>query len=160
MDPDIDDLIRKFAQLLDGAAPFVISEAPATSAPDEYWENWIQANWELFVEARLRPGLFLEIYGPGADFHDRSSRVSYPDATPTHSVVCSPKAGKAARDVLSGTDLVFPEAGLPLEELVTIEGTWYERHPPFDHVLVEIEDEPHVFDIDDVTFGLGPPTGG
>jgi hypothetical protein len=160
METNVDELIRNFSRFLALGAPLVLAEAAKTDAPEEYWEDWAQANWERFVEARLEPGIFLEIYGSGADCNDSGSRVSWPDAVPTRSVVCLPKAGHTIRDQLDGKYIDTPEAGFPLEELVALEGGWYERKPPFDHVLVEVGDFSHVFSMDDVTFALGPPTRG
>lgn len=162
MSSDVDDLIRAFAKLLAGSAVLVQAEAAKTDAPDEFWNDWVQANWEAFVEARLGPGLFLEVYGEGADCNGASSRVWMPDAVPTNSVVCVPRNGKAdaVRDALSGKDVPIPRTGLALEELVALAGTWYARRPPFDHALVEVGGATHLFKLEDVTFNLAPPTRG
>lgn len=52
--------------------------------------DWAQANWETIVEARLsttRP-VYLDVYGDGADCNPMGSRVSLPDAVPTHELRC------------------------------------------------------------------------
>lgn len=142
-----DALVRGFARLLTAAWHEVQAFAPPRSS---YVIDWLQSQWEMFVEGALPPGTFLEIYGEGADCNGRSSRVYRPDAIPTHRVVCSPR-GASAIDRISGRAMADT---WPLNELVTIDGTWYASRPPFDCVLVE--SGPYVFHLDDVVFSLAP----
>ena len=139
-----DALVRAFARLLAAAWPEVQALAPRAVA------DWLQSQWEMFVEGALPPGTILESYGEGADCNARSSRVYRPDAISTHRMVCSPR-GATVIDRLSGRAM----AGMwPLDELVTLDGAWYASRPPFDCVLVE--SGPYVFHLDDVVFSLAP----
>src|SRR5687768_9177207 len=64
-------------------------EAAAARSGEPYFlDDWTQATWEFLVE-RAFPAearIFLEVYGPGADLNGASSRVSLPEAVPTHGV--------------------------------------------------------------------------
>lgn len=46
--------------------------------------DWIQANWELLVERKVLPlNDYLEVYGAGADFNGKSSRITDIEADAT-----------------------------------------------------------------------------
>lgn len=157
---EVDSLVRSFARLLTLCWVEVATEAKQSST-GSYLQDWLQANWEMFVEAALPPGTFLEPYGEGADCNDQSSRVYRPEALPSHAIVCHPRSTKTeVIDQLAGTAVSVDPAGLPLEEFVTMAGTWYERCPPFDCVLVEDALGPRVFRIEDVEFALGAASRG
>src|SRR5689334_1003666 len=94
----IDAAVREFAQLLDRAWELVTSAAARRSDGDLV-EAWCQANWEVLVEWQMERGSFLAVYG-AADLHSDSSRITYPDAAPTHIVVIRPR-GSTAVDTLS-----------------------------------------------------------
>lgn len=156
----VDALVRGFARFLAAAWTEVIV-ASAFSRTGSFLRDWLQANWEMIVEGGLSPGVFLEVYGDGADCNERSSRVYRPDVMATHAVVCRPRDGKPSiTDILGGERIEFGTAGLPVEELVSVEGTWYATLPPFDCVLVEQNAKSHVFRIDEVIFTLAPATRG
>ena len=156
----VDDLVRSFARLLAGAWPEVVAASRMTEA-DNFVQDWLQANWEAVVEAGVGPGVFLEIYGEGADCNDRSSRVFRPEAAATHAVVCLPRPGEASiTDRLTGRVVAVGIEGVPLEELVSLEGSWFVAAPPFDCVLVEGDDLSYVFKMSDVVFALGAASRG
>src|SRR5262245_26326814 len=149
---DIDALVRFFGQLLDSAWPHVQSAA-ALGKYESFVDDWLQANWEMLVERALPPGVYLEIYADGADCNDRSSRVLSPSAEATSEVMCVPKDGGAQLFSVVGSVYVnVPQHGLPVEELVSCEGKWYARKPPFNHALVLVGSDTFVFDINLVTF--------
>lgn len=157
---DVNGLVRGFARLL-SVCWIEVTTTAKTSSTGSYLQDWLQANWEMFVEAALPPGTFLEPYGEGADCNEQSSRVYRPEALPSHVIVCRPRSTKTEIvDLLAGTAVPVDSAGLPLEEFVTMAGTWYERCPPFDCVLVEDAVGPRVFRIEDVEFALGPASRG
>lgn len=59
-------------------------------------DDWLQANWEIIVEAPLN--VFLEPYGDGADCNGASSRVWEPAKLPTHKLMCrSSHTGKIVK---------------------------------------------------------------
>jgi hypothetical protein len=150
----VDILMRRFARLLASAWDEVLA-ASLLSNTGSFLEDWLQANWEMFVEGGLAPTIFLEVYGEGADCNGESSRVYRPDVTATHVVVCLPKPGATTiSDILTNEEIVVAKAGLPIEELVSMEGTWYARKPPFDCILVEQGDKTYLFNIDDLVFSL------
>lgn len=156
----VDDLVRGFARLLANAWPEVLAASRLTKA-GSFVQDWLQANWEAVVEAGIGPGVFLEVYGEGADCNDRSSRVYRPEATPTHAVVCLSRPGEeGVIDRLSGRLIAVSSDGLPVEELVTLEGSWYTARPPFDCVLVERDGNSYVFRINEVAFSLGHASRG
>jgi hypothetical protein len=121
----IDAVVRRFARLL-AAAWSEVLDASRLSTTGSFLQDWLQANWEIMVEASLEPGVFLEVYGEGADCNERSSRVYRPDGTATHAVVCLPRLGAGtAQDILGGRHVAFTDAGLSMEAFVSREGTWY-----------------------------------
>jgi hypothetical protein len=152
---DIDTLVRGFARLLSKSWSEVQAVAPMVDT-GSYVQDWVQANWEMFVEGALPPGdILLEIYGEGADCNTRSSRVYMPEAMATHAVMCVPQAGDAVvLDLLGNEPFRFGVHGLPLEELVSMEGNWYAAKPPFDCVLVVDGGQERVFRSDTVMFRL------
>lgn len=136
-----------------------IEAAAARSGDPSFLDDWAQATWEFLVE-RAFPAearIFLEVYGAGADLHGASSRVSLPEAVPTHGIYCRPREGAAVLDRLSGLEVELqPEESL-FEELVAWDGAWYRSAPPFDHVLVtRREGAPLVLPIERLHFELRP----
>lgn len=153
----IDNLVRTFARLL-SAVWTDISAISQKSGTGSYLQDWLQANWEMIVEAGLLPGTFLEVYGEGADCNNGSSRVYRPDALATHAVYCV--ANSSVIELLTGREVHLGGGGRPLEELVAVEGTWYARKSPFNCALIEFGGEPCVLELDRVTFCLGPAIRG
>jgi hypothetical protein len=153
---DIDPIVRGFARVLSKSWQDVqaISQRVGTGS---YVQDWVQANWEMFVEGALPPGaVFLEVYGEGADCNTGSSRVYRPEAIATHAVMCVPRTGAAeVLDVLSNRPFRLGVHGIPLEEFVTMEGTWFTAKPPFDCVLVDDDGQERVIRADAVAFRLG-----
>jgi hypothetical protein len=121
--------------------------------------DWMQANWELIVEAALsrESQISLEVYGDGADCNDGTSRVWRPSSLPTHAVACLPR-DTTAKDQLTGQDVPFPAAGLPLSEFVTmVDGSgWFRAMPPFDCALLDVDGREVVVALPDLAFTLRP----
>lgn len=135
----IDALVRSFARLL-AASWQEVEFARSISTTPYFVENWLEAQWEMLVESALPPGIFLCAYGDGADFFDMSSRVHRPDTSATHVVVCSLNEHvEQVVDLTTGNVVRLPPEGVPLREFVASTGSWYERKPPFDCVLIEHE---------------------
>lgn len=156
---DIDLLVRNFARFLNASWDSALVSAEVGNY-QELIPDWLQGNWEGLVEAALRPGIFLEVYGDGADCNERSSRVHKPEVVATNVVVCRPRSGNAAWDALAGKPIIFPDGGLVLDELVSLAGSWYARRPPFDHALIIAAPNTMLFRIDDVLFDLESATSG
>lgn len=160
-DRDIDAAVRAFAKVLARSWPDV-EAASRQVVTGSYVEDWMQANWEMIVEATLPPGeVFLEVYGEGADCNDRSSRVFNPEVTPTHAVICVAATGDGiVEDIINHERFLLGAEGLPLEEFVTIEEGWFARKPPFDCVLLLHDGHERVVSANAVCFALGPATRG
>ena len=151
---NIDALVRAFARLL-AASWHEVKFACSMSTTPYFVENWLEAQWELLVEAALPPGVFLSAYGDGADFFDMSSRVHRPDTAPTHMVVCSPNEPfSQVVDSTTGNLVRLPPGGVPLREFVARADSWYERSPPFDCVLIEHEGLDCVVSAEQLSFSL------
>lgn len=151
----VDRLIRSFSRLLH-LSWSEIEQASQHVQTGSYLEDWLQANWEMFVEGALPPGTFLEVYGDGADCNGASSRVYMPEAIPTHRIICLPKADDTkVVDRLGGGEIEFGPDGLSLDRLVAIEETKYAEEPPFDCVLICVDDaHPRAAHFDDLRFEL------
>jgi hypothetical protein len=151
----IDDVVRAFSKVIAAAWQHALPVATASSNPN-FINDWLQANWEMLVEGVLPRGTYLEVYGEGADVNSGSSRVSAPDAHATAAIVVRAPAGlQSVCERLTGEGVVIPSEGFAVEEMVTLDGSWYARRAPFDCVLVETASVPLVFSLHDVVFGLG-----
>ncbi len=119
--------------------------------------DWLEANWEMLVEATVSEEgrVVLEPYGDGADCNAVGSRVWKPGVTTTHEVVVIGRSGLAAVDALSGEAFDIANAGLHFEKFVTMtsEG-WYAERVPFDHALCAKNGRDVVFSLRNVTFDL------
>lgn len=147
----IDKILRAFCLFLD--------RAQSSLAKSELVEmadlgDWCQANWELLVEGALSRHLncsvLLEPYGGGADINGRSSRVIFPEALPTHRILCRGRSAFALEH-LSHKYLSINEA--PFYQFVSWNGRQYEEVPPFQYVLLK-EDEFTLFALQDVRFDV------
>lgn len=126
-------------------------------APEEFVADWMQASWEMIVEAALSQNgiIFLEPYGDGADCNEVGSRVWRPGMASTHAVHCVSTEGKESFDVLTGKKICFPEDGYALDKFVTASNDgWYLAEPPFNHVLFFKDGKDTVVKLDDVEFVL------
>lgn len=88
---------------------------------DDQIEDWLQANWEVMVEFRLRDagitkGL-IDVYGNGADCNESSSRVSLHDLHPTSAIHIAPGC-------------IFHSFG-------TLKDGFFDQGAPFDYVKGE-----------------------
>ncbi len=149
MKTNADTIVRGFRDFLNA------SWRGATALlPEDEVEDWVQANWELLVEANLcdQSKEFLEVYGAGADRFGKSSRILRPDALPTHRVVCVALHDTVIPDLFSGQN-IRPET-LRFESFVSWDGEHYDEAPPLDHVLLADFREIHLLSVDDVRFKL------
>ena len=133
------------------------------SARNALIDDWLQAMWEMLVEASLPTAgglMFLEVYGEGADCNPRSSRVHLPEASPTHAIRCSPVSGADVADALTRKVIDWPDEGLVVDRFVRLDGAgWYDEAPPFDHVLVSTGGYDAVLPTEDLDFTVGRPLG-
>lgn len=134
-------------------------EAAAARSADPYFiDDWMQATWEFYVERAFpaEAGVFLMAYGAGADINGASSRVSLPEARPTHVVTLRALHGDTALNRLSGSLVKLPPTGIPLEEFVAYDGSWYRSAAPFDHVAVTLSERGGVvvLPVDQLRFDL------
>jgi hypothetical protein len=142
-----------------------VEAAQARSGEPFLTDDWAQSTWELLVE-RAFPAearIFLEPYGAGADCNGASSRITFPEAQPTHGVFCFARSGAAVRDLLSGQPLELPAGGVLLDEFVTWDGRWYQRASPFDSARMPLQGgREAVVPLEDVRFELRAvaPSGG
>src|SRR4051812_18770283 len=97
-----DTLVREFANFLSSSWNSASISLSSDESYDDLLADWLQANWEILVEAPLFPGGagFLEPYGDGAECNGDSSRVYNVAAVPTHRVLC--QAMRDVRDLGSG----------------------------------------------------------
>lgn len=152
---DIDVLVRRFANFL-SLSWDQVKKTEVHTQTGSFVIDWLQANWEMLVEGALPPKpIYLEVYGEGADCNGASSRVYHPDAVATHRVVCLPRHDTVT-DLLSTNLCPLTKTGLALEQLVTMDGTWYKTAAPFDCVLVDHGGTSQVFLLEDVKFELSP----
>lgn len=123
----------------------------------EFLINWMQANWEMIVEASIPPqhGVYLEHYGIGADCNGNSCRVWYPEAVSNFQAICVPKSKTKVIEVISGQEL-FEKDEYVFDEFCTIKDNWFEQSPPFDHVKIQTKGtslpEPCIISLDTISF--------
>lgn len=154
-DGEITSSILGFREFLNLSWP--VGKRLLASSSEGIVGDWLQANWEILVEAPWRErmsGGFLEPYGDGADCNGASSRVWLPDAVPTHRIICTHKKIDQFHDVL--TNETVSHSKLNFDKLVNWGGGLYEEEPPFDYLLTEIESSIVVFSIKDVRFCVEP----
>ena len=120
--------------------------------------DWLQANWEILVEAAMckTPDETLEVYGDGAECNGASSRVWLPDAWPTHKIVCSPTEGSRAVDVISSQPIELHR--YEFGQFVAWNGKHYAVDVPFDHVLMERNNDIAIVVGTEISFSLEPIT--
>ncbi len=132
--------------------------------------NWLQASWEILVEAnlfhRLDSGrdangqMFLEVYGEGADELNSGSRVTFDDALATHHITCNRRPDCLPVDILTGQPLDPSDGQIFFDEFVAVVEGWYKRLPPFDHALCIIGDREVVVPVSSISFVVTPIEAG
>lgn len=141
MTQSVREVVREFVNAVSASWPAVTAVLGGSQGAtrNELLDDWLQAMWEMVVEARLAKAdetIFLEVYGEGADCNPGSSRVYRPNVLPTNAIRCFPLKDGIV-DALTGAALVFPDEGLAVDRFVRLDGLgWYDEAPPFDHVLV------------------------
>lgn len=153
---DIDKAIRIFSEFLNSCWKNVLPslENRTYTTNESSINDWLQANWELLVERKVLPlNEYLEIYGEGADFNGRSSRITDIQSIPQYSIkvisCCSDLV-----DLLNNTEVGNSE--LTFEKLVGFENGFYIDNPPFNYVLTQDESSgiERVFSMEKVKFEL------
>lgn len=117
--------------------------------------DWLQANWEIFVESTLfeERSKFLEVYGEGADCNPSSSRVWKAEAKATNAIYIKSITGSELIDEINGEEI--GEEALFSKFIAWSDNKYYEA-PPFNAILIEDESGDHVIDLEKVQFFLGP----
>lgn len=132
---NIDKVIKTFPDFLNKSwsiiHPLLLNR---TYTSDESSINdWIQSNWELLIERKILPlDNHLEVYGEGADFNGKSSRITDANALPTHSLKVSIINGK---DILNNCEIQNEE--LQFEKFTGFKNGFYAEEPPFNFVLLK-----------------------
>lgn len=154
---NVDAIVRKFQQFLEASWPSVESMLPLTLEGENLRLNWLQANWEILVEAVIHPDgtSFLQFYGIGAEVNWVSSRVWEPHAEATHRICCVPKDGNEVTDLVTGRsiepqDMDFFGFGTPKRKRYQIL-----LHPPFNVVVLnDSEGIDFIVRLEDVRFEM------
>lgn len=157
---EVDDALLAFLTVLRTSWTPVKDCLTAAGWDDSASADWVQANWEMIVEAAVSHDVqvVLEVYAGGADCNGDSSRVWRPKMSPTHRITCLPKATPVV-EMISGKPMNFPTEGLRLYEFVALTSGWFERSPPFDCVLLsngQTDAKPIVVRVTDVIFACSP----
>ncbi len=152
---EISKPINVFRKFVISVWPIVLKHAESMAqiqnyGMKEYFNDWLQANWEMLVEASFDPseGVLLEPYGEGADCNEIGSRVFRPSAIPTYRVICIPIDGRRFIDVLTGNEIDHPAL---FDSFCTIENEWLKDSPPFDHIVLQ-GDDTKVISVENVSF--------
>ena len=140
--PGLRELVMRFVRVISLGWREVIEAVPLVNRQDML-NDWLQFHWELLVGWPLRlahPGLYLEIYGEGAETD--TSRISDASAIASHRVCCRPVTGDYLKEMVCDSVFHFPASGFPIEAVVNYErGQLCKSEPPFNAVLVSARDE-------------------
>ncbi len=119
---------------------------------EEFVNNWLQANWELIVEAQVTVNeCYLEVYGDGADLYGGSSRILFKDKLPTHQVLVLNKKGNTMHlDKISNT--LINTANTVFHSFVNFENGKFCLKTPLNSVLLEGENGIVLIDLNEVDF--------
>lgn len=154
MNSSLNDQIRKFSNFLN-LSWNAVEETFQGLDEQDMKDDWFQANWELLVERGLGVGVFLEVYGNGADCYGASSRITFNEELPTHSIVCRSKYNRPLVDLLNKKNLEDSDEFPIFDRLVTItDNGWYIENTPFDKALCFLGDDEVILNLDDISFFL------
>lgn len=147
-------LIQGFSKFLNLSWSLAQASFQGDDAQDAM-DDWLQANWELLIERGLGVGVFLEAYGNGADCCGASSRITFSEELPTHSIVCKSKIDEPLNDIWSAKKARGRNSVLVFDRLVsrTSDG-WYAEAPPFDKVLCLLDGDEVILDLGDLEFSV------
>ena len=150
---EIKKTIHKFSVFLNKSWEMVsfLLENRLYTSNESSINDWLQVNWELLVEKKiLGMNEYLEVYGEGADFYGKSSRITDIEALPTHKIVVVIDEGF---DILNKENIKGEEYNF--EKLVGFKNDFYNDSPFFDCVLVlDKWGNERVFYIDKVSLKL------
>ncbi|MBS4042942.1 MAG: hypothetical protein KGZ59_03925 [Chitinophagaceae bacterium] len=149
---NIDTVVKNFRLfILSSWDSFLLFNEPeSTRRFEENTDNWLQANWEVLVEAKLTGvNEFLEAYGNGADCNSSSSRICYADKLPTHRIKC---ANTTIRDIIKNKKIVIEN--MYFDRFISIENKYPIVVPPFDYVLLTSDDDTAIVSVNEVIFEL------
>ncbi len=115
--------------------------------------DWLQMNWEVLVERIIcSPSEYIEEYWNGAEINGISGRVTHPDASATHRIICKSKEGLLVKDQFSG-ELINPSF-FTFEKFVSKGNNKYLDTIPFDHVLLAKDNELYLVELSDINFDI------
>lgn len=151
---NINKIVRQFKLFVETSWPSVMSVFEENSEAENLLSDWLQANWELIVEASIFQGGsgYLEVYGDGADCNDPSSRVWMPEAVTTHRIFCRSGTGKSVKDFVTETHVEIDD--LSFEHFVSWDGSLYSHSPPFEYVLMSNDKDIFIIQLDDISFDM------
>lgn len=151
---NIDKAMRLFANYLNATwnivEPLILNRNYTSNENSR--SDWIQANWELLVERKVLPlNDYLEVYGAGADFNGKSSRITDIEADATFFVGV---VVDEAVDVLNNQDI--RSQIYFFDRFVGFENGFYIDSSPIEYVLIQDENicMERVFSIHEVKFRL------
>jgi hypothetical protein len=154
MQMSVTSLIRNFSNFLNLSWTLVQDTFEGEDEQDVK-DDWFQVNWELLVERDLGVQVFLEVYGNGADCYGASSRVTFNEELPTHSIICKSNSDRPLKDLLGRKKLLNDSSDLVFDRLVTMTGDgWYAETLPFDKVLCLLENDEVILNLDELEFSL------
>ena len=165
MKKEINLIIQNFKEFLEQSSSsflFSINHFENSESVEELRNDWLQANWEILVEAVLcKLGEeFLEVYGEGADCNGASSRVCYPQALPTHKVTCKQKNEELFVAFDQFTKKAVQTEAAIFHSFVFFDGMHYHQNGLLNAVLLEKKDEIFLFYLDEIDFILNKARAG
>lgn len=145
---NIDNVMRIFADFLDqswGSVAKLIENTNEYSSVSI--DDWLQCNWELLVERKvLAINEYFEVYGAGADFCGKYSRITDIESVETHYIEV---LVNNSIDILNKENIV--KGIFKFEQLVGFENDFYTNYPSFKYVLVKDKNNiERVFLLEDV----------
>jgi hypothetical protein len=132
---DVTDAVEAFRQLL-CCSWAAVARVVENDTSGSLLIDWMQANWEMLVEASIPPelGVRLEVYGDGADCNGSSSRVWQPSASPNAAVFARYIGNEPLLDALTGSEV---SGDLKLDSFASMASGWPTPEAPFDFVVVD-----------------------
>jgi hypothetical protein len=164
---NINSIILDFRVFLNTSWPS-IKKFINGSVNDEWLSAWLQANFEMIVEAECNSltdsVVILDYYGEGTEGLDwflpenieGQPRVSLVGVKPSHTIVCLPKVGNSAAHSITGELIYFPRGGFVFGQLMGMKNNLLGIVPNFEHVELDDESSPNFsyIAVSDVDFML------
>jgi hypothetical protein len=149
MELDVTGGVEAFREILSAGWP-AAKRISLEDTTGSFLDDWMQANWEMVVEASIPPVLnvILEPYGAGADCNLGSSRIWRPNVLPTSPVFIRYIGNEPLMNVIDDLEIT---GQLILDYFCTLEDAWPAVDLPFDYVSVQSE-TPVVVPVDQLRY--------